>query len=110
MKKIIISITLLFTFAVLLAGCGSDGGSKTTAGKEKIVIGYFPNINHVPAMIAKDKGFFEKQLGDGTTIEYKTFAEGGSFMTALKTGAIDAGLVGPGPAMNNYSTDRKSVV
>ena len=104
MKKIIISITLLFTFAVLLAGCGSDGGSKTTAGKEKIVIGYFPNINHVPAMIAKDKGFFEKQLGDGTTIEYKTFAEGGSFMTALKTGAIDAGLVGPGPAMNNYST------
>jgi NitT/TauT family transport system substrate-binding protein len=37
-------------------------------------------------------------------VEYKTFAEGGSFMTALKTGDIDAGLVGPGPAMNNFST------
>lgn len=104
MKKAILLFTFLFTAAMVLVGCGSDGSSKTTAGKEKIVIGYFPNINHVPAMVAKDKGFFEQQLGDGTTIEYKTFAEGGSFMTALKTGEIDAGLVGPGPAMNNFST------
>jgi NitT/TauT family transport system substrate-binding protein len=104
MKKAILFLAVLFTAAMVLAGCGSDGSSKTSGGKEKIVIGYFPNINHVPAMVAKDKGFFEKQLGDGTTIEYKTFAEGGSFMTALKTGEIDAGLVGPGPAMNNYST------
>ncbi|MBS8262978.1 aliphatic sulfonate ABC transporter substrate-binding protein [Mesobacillus boroniphilus] len=104
MKKAILILTFLFTAAMVLAGCGSGGSSTTTAGKEKIVIGYFPNINHVPAMVAKDKGFFEQQLGDGTTIEYKTFAEGGSFMTALKTGEIDAGLVGPGPAMNNFST------
>ncbi|WP_423409630.1 ABC transporter substrate-binding protein [Heyndrickxia sp. MSNUG] len=104
MKKAILAVTFLFTFAMLLSGCGSGGASKTSAGKEKIVIGYFPNINHVPAMVAKDKGFYQQQLGDGTTIEYKTFAEGGSFMTALKTGEIDAGLVGPAPAMNNYTT------
>lgn len=104
MKKTILAVTVLFTFAMLLSGCGSGGASKTSAGKEKIVIGYFPNINHVPAMVAKDKGFYQQQLGDGTTIEYKTFAEGGSFMTALKTGEIDAGLVGPAPAMNNYTT------
>jgi NitT/TauT family transport system substrate-binding protein len=104
LKKAILFLTVLFTAAMVLAGCGSGGSFKTMAGKEKIVIGYFPNINHVPAMVAKDKGLFEKQLGDGTTIEYKTFAEGGSFMTALKTGEIDAGLVGPGPAMNNYTT------
>lgn len=103
MKKAILFLTVLFTAAMVLAGCGS-GASKTSAGKEKIVIGYFPNINHVPAMVAKDQKFYEKQLGDGTTVEYKTFAEGGSFMTALKTGEIDAGLVGPGPAMNNYTT------
>ncbi|WP_102261774.1 aliphatic sulfonate ABC transporter substrate-binding protein [Mesobacillus jeotgali] len=104
MKKAILLLTFLFTAAMVLAGCGSSNSTSTSAGKEKIVIGYFPNINHVPAMVAKNKGFFEQQLGDGTTIEYKTFAEGGSFMTALKTGEIDAGLVGPGPAMNNYST------
>ncbi|GLB59446.1 aliphatic sulfonate ABC transporter substrate-binding protein [Cytobacillus sp. NCCP-133] len=102
MKKALVWIALFITFAGLLAGCGTS--EKSSGGEDKIVIGYFPNINHVPAMIAKDQGYFEKQLGDGSKVEYKTFAEGGSFMTALKTGDIDAGLVGPGPAMNNFST------
>ncbi|WP_436372357.1 aliphatic sulfonate ABC transporter substrate-binding protein [Cytobacillus sp. BC1816] len=102
MKKAILWVAVLFTFTGLLAGCGAS--EKSSGGEDKIVIGYFPNINHVPAMVAKDQGYFEKQLGDGTKVEYKTFAEGGSFMTALKTGDIDAGLVGPGPAMNNFST------
>ena len=95
-------LTLVVLAMVVLSACGQ---AKTTAGTpKKIVIGYFPNINHVPAMVAKAKGYYEKELGDGTKVEYKTFAEGGSFMTALKTGDIDAGLVGPGPAMNNYTT------
>ncbi len=101
MKKIFVLMTVLFTFLGILAGCGT---SSTSGANEKIVIGYFPNINHVPAMVAKEKGFYQDQLGDGTTIEYKTFPDGASFMTALKTGEIHAGLVGPGPAMNNYST------
>ena len=102
MKKAFLWVAVLFTITGLLAGCGSS--EKSSSKEDKIVIGYFPNINHVPAMVAKDQGFFEKQLGDGTKVDYKTFAEGGSFMTALKTGDIDAGLVGPGPAMNNFST------
>jgi NitT/TauT family transport system substrate-binding protein len=99
-KSLLLSIAFML-FVGILAGCGSDSASGT---KEKVVIGYFPNINHVPAMIAKDQGYFQQELGDGTTVEYKTFADGAAFMTALKTGDIDAGLVGPGPAMNNYST------
>jgi len=102
MKKSLLSFLVILLFAGLLAACGSS--DKANGEKEKIVIGYFPNINHVPAMVAKDQGFFEQELGDGTIVEYKTFAEGGSFMTALKTGDVDAGLVGPGPAMNNYTT------
>lgn len=99
-KSLLIFMTLMLCVGIL-AGCGSNSAN---GANEKVVIGYFPNINHVPAMIAKDKGYFEQQLGDGTTVEYKTFADGAAFMTALKTGEIDAGLVGPGPAMNNYST------
>ncbi|MGG0719355.1 aliphatic sulfonate ABC transporter substrate-binding protein [Robertmurraya massiliosenegalensis] len=99
-KSLLIFMTFML-FVGILAGCGTNSAN---GSKEKVVIGYFPNINHVPAMIAKDKGYFEQQLGDGTTVEYKTFADGAAFMTALKTGEIDAGLVGPGPAMNNYST------
>ncbi|OZM56164.1 ABC transporter substrate-binding protein [Lottiidibacillus patelloidae] len=100
MKKTLLVLTALFTFAGILAGCGTKNG----ATDEKIIIGYFPNINHVPAMVAKENGIFEKHLGDGTVIEYRTFPDGSSFMLALTTGEIHAGLVGPGPAMNYYST------
>lgn len=104
MKKGLVGLTLLILLAGLLAGCGASNKENATGSQEKVVIGYFPNINHVPAMVAKEQGIFEQKLGDGTTVEYRTFADGGAFMTALKTGDVDAGLVGPGPAMNNYST------
>lgn len=86
----------------LLAGCGTSnaGGS---GSKDTVVIGYFPNIDHAPAMVARDKGYYEKALGEDVKVEYKTFPDGGAFMTALKTGDIDAGLVGPGPVMNNFT-------
>ena len=93
-----LSIVLLVSLGVL-AGCGSGGDTK-----EKVIIGYFPNIDHVPAMVAKEKEMYEKALGEDVVVEYKTFPDGGAFMTALKTGEIHGGLVGPGPAMNNYAS------
>jgi NitT/TauT family transport system substrate-binding protein len=89
----------------LLAGCGtSEKGSGNGSEAEKtVVIGYFPNIDHAPAMVARAKGYYEQELGENIKVEYKTFPDGGAFMTALKTGDIDAGLVGPGPVMNNFS-------
>lgn len=106
MKKqaAIFSFILLLVIGVL-AGCGSS--DKASSGNEKatkkVVIGYFPNIDHAPAMVAREKGFYEKALGKDVQVEYKTFPDGGAFMTALKTGDIDAGLVGPGPVMNNFT-------
>jgi NitT/TauT family transport system substrate-binding protein len=89
----------------LLAGCGTNTSSGNGSGEEEqtVVIGYFPNIDHAPAMIAREKGYYEQELGENVKVEYKTFPDGGAFMTALKTGDIDAGLVGPGPVMNNFS-------
>jgi NitT/TauT family transport system substrate-binding protein len=101
MKRFTALLSILL-FAGLLAACGSASGSSEE--KEQVVIGYFPNINHVPSMVAKEKGYYEEQLGDNIEIVYKTFSGGSDFMTALKTGEVDAGLVGPGPAMNNYTT------
>ncbi|RSK26803.1 aliphatic sulfonate ABC transporter substrate-binding protein [Bacillus sp. HMF5848] len=101
MKKLVMLVASAILLVGVLAGCASNKNSSATP--EKIVIGYFPNINHVPAMVAKEKGFFEEKL-DGLTVEYKTFPDGSSFMTALVTGEIQAGLVGPGPAMNNYTS------
>lgn len=105
MKKWIASLTLLLVIGVL-AACGSNSDKKVgndgKSTKEKVVIGYFPNIDHAPAMVAREKGFYEKALGDKVDVEYRTFPDGGTFMTALKSGDIDAGLVGPGPVINNY--------
>lgn len=100
MKKKIEFLSVLFLLAMgLLAACGSG----EEEAKKKVVIGYFPNLDHVPAMIAKEKGYYEEALGDDVDVEYKTFPDGGAFMVALKTGDVDAGLVGPGPVMNNYT-------
>lgn len=100
MKKKIGFLSVLFLLAMgLLAACGSG----EEEAKKKVVIGYFPNLDHVPAMIAKEKGYYEEALGDDVDVEYKTFPDGGAFMVALKTGDVDAGLVGPGPVMNNYT-------
>jgi len=102
MKKWLLSLTLLLVIGVL-AACGGDSEESAAGEKEKVIIGYFPNIDHAPAMVAREKGYYEEALGEKVEIEYKTFPDGGTFMTALKSGEIDAGLVGPGPVLNNYS-------
>ena len=102
MKKWLLSLTLLLVM-VVLAACGGDSEESAAGEKEKVIIGYFPNIDHAPAMVAREKGYYEEALGENVEIEYKTFPDGGTFMTALKSGEIDAGLVGPGPVLNNYS-------
>ncbi|HLQ96332.1 MAG TPA: ABC transporter substrate-binding protein, partial [Pseudogracilibacillus sp.] len=91
MKKILI----LFVLGGLLvvSACTAESSSK-----EKVKIGYFPNLNHAPAMVAKEKKLFEEHLDDDTEIEYVTFSGGSDFMTALASDEIQAGLVGPGPA------------
>lgn len=102
-KKLTIMGSAIVLAAGLLAGCGSSESAGSSQKEKTVVIGYFPNIDHAPAMVAKEKGYYEKELGKGVKVEYKTFPDGGAFMTALKTGDIDAGLVGPGPVMNNFT-------
>lgn len=93
-------VCLIVGLFLILSACG--GNSSGSGDKEKVVIGYFPNLNHAPAMIAKEKKLYEKHLGDDVDVEYRTFPDGSAFMTALATGEIQGGLVGPGPAMNNF--------
>ncbi len=88
--------------AGILSACGASGNA-TGDSEDTLVLGYFPNLDHATAMVAKDQQLYESNLPEGTNVEYVTFADGSDFMTALKTGDIDGGLVGPGPAMNNYT-------
>jgi len=105
MRKGLLFALISILLVGVLAACGT-GESSNTSGSgstEEVVIGYFPNIDHVPAMISREKGYYEEALGENVKVTYKTFPDGAAFMTALKTGEIQAGLVGPGPVMNNYA-------
>src|SRR5699024_344195 len=81
---------------LLLSACAENSAQSDAKDKQdKITVGYFPNLNHAPAMVAKEKKLFEEQLGDEVEIEYETFS----------ADRIQAALVGPGRAMNSYITD-----
>ncbi|MFG6120701.1 aliphatic sulfonate ABC transporter substrate-binding protein [Thalassobacillus sp. B23F22_16] len=102
MKKWL-SLLSVVVLGMILTACGTSESASGSKGKnDKIVIGYFPNINHVAGMVAEEKELYEQTLPDGTEVEYKYFPDGSAFMTAIETGEIQGGLVGPGPAMNHY--------
>src|SRR5690625_5745844 len=94
---------MVISLLLVISACSQHTQSAEKAEEtEKIVIGYFPNLNHAPAMVAKEKELYEKHLGADVEVEYRTFPDGSLFMTALATGEIQGGIVGPSPAMNNY--------
>ena len=62
MKKWLLSLTLLLVIGVL-AACGGDSEESAAGEKEKVIIGYFPNIDHAPAMVAREKATMKKLLG-----------------------------------------------
>ncbi len=97
-----IGILLLLIVSTVLAACG--GGSSEAKEKE-VKIGYFPNLTHVATIIALENDYFTEAFGEDVEIETKTVNNGGLFMEAMATGAIDVGTVGPGPLLNHYIKD-----
>ena len=71
-------------------------------GRERLRLGYFPNVTHAPALVGVARGDFQKALGVGIGLEPKAFNAGPEAMEALLAGAMDVSYVGPGPAINTY--------
>ena len=67
-----------------------------------IRIGAFPNITHPQAMVGKANGEFEKTMGPGVKIDWKTFNAGPAAIEALFAGAIDMTYIGPNPTITGY--------
>ncbi len=67
-----------------------------------IRVGAFPNITHAQAMVGKANGSFDKALGSGTKIEWKTFNAGPAAIEALFAGALDMTYIGPNPTISGY--------
>ena len=83
-----------------LAACGGDSQAASGPPTE-VRLGYFPNLTHATAIVADKEGFFGKHLG-ATRLKVSTFNAGPAAIEALKSGAIDATYVGPGPATNAF--------
>jgi len=67
-----------------------------------IRVGAFPNITHSQAMVGKATGAFEKAMGPGVKIEWKSFNAGPAAIEALFAGAIDMTYIGPNPTISGY--------
>ncbi|EST34665.1 aliphatic sulfonate ABC transporter substrate-binding protein [Streptomyces roseochromogenus] len=77
-------------------------GAKKTDGLDAVRIGYFGNLTHGTALVGRQKGYFQKELG-ATKASYATFNAGPSEIEALNSGSIDIGWIGPSPAINGYT-------
>lgn len=84
-------------------------GSSKIEGLDTVKIGYFGNLTHATALVGRQEGLFQKELG-GTKAEYSIFNAGPSEIEALNSGSIDIGWIGPSPAINGYTkSDGKSL-
>ncbi|MFH8932766.1 aliphatic sulfonate ABC transporter substrate-binding protein [Streptomyces griseosporeus] len=112
-RRGIAAVAALPLLALAACGYGSNAKDdsseqKVAAGAEKIdgldsvKIGYFGNLTHATALVSKQKGFFQKELG-ATRAKYQVFNAGPSEIEALNSGSIDIGWIGPSPAINGYT-------
>lgn len=91
---------LVCTFALLLAGCGTQGSGNS--GPVTVNLGYFPNLTHAVALVGVERGTFKQALGSNVNLETRTFNAGPAEVEALFAGSIDIGFSGPNPAIDGY--------
>lgn len=96
MRKKLSGFLLILMLSIGLLGACSQKEDKT------VKIGYFPNLTHIATIVALENNYFQDEFGEGVQIETKTVNNGGLFMEAMTTKAIDVGTVGPGPLLNFY--------
>jgi NitT/TauT family transport system substrate-binding protein len=108
MRRVVLAAGVA-AIAALAAGCGSSaassGSGSSNSGSSQHVtlrLGLLANITHASALVALNKGFFTKNLGDGVTLKTSIFSSGTDETTALLAGQLDAAYVGPNPAINAW--------
>ena len=105
----VVVAALLIPTATTSATAATKTALPKLANAPVIRVGYFANLTHGPALIARQQKLFEKFLGK-TKVEYTYFTVGTAEIEALKGGAIDVGFVGPGPAISGYVTTKGSLL
>lgn len=106
-RNILIGISAIVVVAIAIVAAVVSSAPKkeeeNVALPAKIRIGYFANVTHSAALVALQKGYFEKNL-PGVTIETAIFNAGPAAVEALKGDALDITFIGPNPSISGYAT------
>lgn len=81
---------VLAAVALGTGGCGGGGGTA-----DVVRVGLILNVTHGPALIALEREFANGLAG--LPVEEQIFATGPEEVSALLSGSLDAGYLGPGP-------------
>lgn len=100
---------IVFPCMLIVLLCMSGCGKKQEKNTE-VNIAYFPNITHSQALVIKNKGTLEKELGEDCRINWTSFNAGPDEVTALFSGDIDIGYIGPIPAISANVKSKGDVV
>lgn len=91
-KLIAVAITVAMV-TVTLVGCGAkeptsndSGKSKEVTEKQKITIGAMPSVDVFPLVVAKEKGYLEK---NGVDLDLQVFKSAKDRDAAFQSGALD---------------------
>ena len=93
-------VTLLGDFALGLMFLGLAVFAR--GDEVTIRAGHFPNITHMQGVIGQANGWFERDIGKNTKIDWKIFNAGPSAIEALFAGQLDLAYIGPNPAINGF--------
>jgi NitT/TauT family transport system substrate-binding protein len=108
MKKqwiVVLVFVLVTAFITACASNTSNNNNKASSPSSApitVKIGLLKNVTHAPAFVAIKNGYFQKYFGDNVKFQVVGFDNGSDFSTAMATGQIDIGFVGPGPVTNQY--------
>jgi NitT/TauT family transport system substrate-binding protein len=76
-----------------------------------IRVGYFPNVTHVQALVARNferhgRRWFAERLGPDVKVEWHAYEAGPTAMQAMFAKSLDLTYVGPSPIINAYALSR----
>ncbi len=112
MKKMKKLLVLCAAAMVVFTGCGEkkeESASNKSVENATLNIAYQYGLGHVPAVIAKEKGFIEEAYKDATgkelTINWNQMSSGADINTGIASGSLQAGFMGAGPAISGVTKD-----
>ncbi len=106
--RLFFAVGLVTAFVVGLTACGAESAASTDK-LTKLNVAVFPNLTHAQGLVGKNDGTFQKAVGSGITINWKTFNAGPDEIQAFLSGAEDIGYIGPGPAVTAYVQSHGSI-